>query len=336
MSDPSLRHAGVMKALILGGTGFIGRRVSELLHERGDEVTVAHRGVSEPVNWIPIRHIHADRHELTAQKSAIRSFGPDVVVDAGAFTAQDVDAVISVLPDVPVVALSSQDVYQAISAFREGRNDVPVPIDEDSELRRNRYPYRGKGYAGVPEDYEKIDVEERWLARGATVLRLPMVYGPYDDQRREDAILRRVVAGRELIPVGAGTLLWTRGHVDDVAGATLAAVDNRAGDGRAINIGEKTVFSIFNWYQQILDASDTEASLVRVDDHKVPEDLSLSRQYRQHMLASVRLAEELLGWSANNPATRVSQSVRWHLSQHDSREFDEDAAHKDDDALQAH
>ena len=148
--------------------------------------------------------------------------------------------------------------------------------------------------------------------------------------------MRRVVAGRELIPVGAGTLLWTRGHVDDVAGATLAAVDNRAGDGRAINIGEKTVFSIFNWYQQIFDASGTKASLVRVDDHKVPEDLSLSRQYRQHMLASVRLAEELLGWSANNPATRVSQSVQWHLSQHDSREFDEDAAHKDDDALQAH
>ena len=156
MSDPSLRHAGAMKALILGGTGFIGRGVSELLHERGDEVTVAHRGVSEPVNWIPIRHIHADRHELTAQKSAIRSFGPDVVVDAGAFTAQDVDAVIAVLPDVPVVVLSSQDVYQAISAFREGPNDVPVPIAEDSELRRNRYPYRGKGYAGVPEHYEKM------------------------------------------------------------------------------------------------------------------------------------------------------------------------------------
>lgn len=65
-----------------------------------------------------------------------------------------------------------------------------MPLTEDSELRRDRYPYRGAGLEGVPDDYDKLDVEERWLDRGAVVLRLPMVYGPHDRQRREDLVLR--------------------------------------------------------------------------------------------------------------------------------------------------
>jgi hypothetical protein len=48
-----------------------------------------------------------------------------------------------------------------------------VPLTEDSELRRDRYPYRGSGRSEVPDDYEKLDVEERWLARGAVALRGP-------------------------------------------------------------------------------------------------------------------------------------------------------------------
>lgn len=93
------------------------------------------------------------------------------------------------------------------------------------------------------------------------------------------------------------------------------------------------MFSIFEWYQQILDASGSEVRLVQVDDRKVPNDLSLSRQYRQHMLASVHLAEELLDWSASDSVKRVSQSVQWHLAQKDTSTFDRDAATQDDDAL---
>ena len=323
----------MMKALLLGGTGFISRRIAELLHEGGNEVLIVHRGLSEPENWITIQHIHAHRHDLASQHATIRAFRPDVIIDANAYTGEDVDLVTPLLPDVPVVVLSSQDVYQAISSLREGRNDVPVPLFENSELRRNRYPYRGKGYAGIPEDYEKIDVEERWLKRNATVLRLPMVYGAHDDQKREDVILKRAVAGRTLIPIGVGTLLWTRGHVDDIARAVLAALTNRAADGQAVNIGEKNVLPIQRWYQQILDAANSAAQFVRVADEVVPDDLSLSRNHRQHMIASVQRAEDLLGWSSTDSETMVPRSIKWHLTQMDSAKFDQEAALADDLAL---
>ena len=55
---------------------------------------------------------------------------------------------------------------------------------ETSNVRDEKYPYRGQ----IPgmDDYDKLDVEEIYLAAGATVLRWPMVYGPNDGQRRED------------------------------------------------------------------------------------------------------------------------------------------------------
>jgi nucleoside-diphosphate-sugar epimerase len=322
-----------MRVLVLGGTSFIGRRVVERLHERGDEVAVAHRGKTEPSNWVPVTHIHADRHELGSHETQIRSFAADAIVDSSALTGADVDAVTGVLPDVPTVVLSSQDVYQAIAALRTGRCDASVPLDEDSELRRDRYPYRGRGYDGVPDDYEKIDVEERWLPRGAVVLRLPMVYGPHDDQQREDPILRRIQSGRTAIPIGEDTLLWTRAHVDDVAQAVRAAIDNRAADGRALNIGEEQVLPIRSWYQQILDAAGSPAELVTVPDAVVPPDLSISKAHRQHLLASVRLARGLLNWTAGDPATRVKKSVRWHHAQPHKSTWPPEQQATDDAAL---
>ena len=193
--------------LVLGGTGFIGRRIVERLHARGEQVLVVHRGTSEPSRWVAVEHLHADRHHLADHAGRIRGFDPQAIVDAIALTAADVDAVLPILPAVPAVVLSSQDVYQASVGLRTGQVEDSVPLDEDARLRHQRYPYRGMGYPGVPEDYDKFDVEQRWLARGAVVLRLPMVYGPHDDQVREDMVLRRIRAGRAVMPVGAGNLL---------------------------------------------------------------------------------------------------------------------------------
>jgi len=41
-------YSRAMRVLVLGGTTFIGRRVVERLHGRGDEVLVVHRGQHQP------------------------------------------------------------------------------------------------------------------------------------------------------------------------------------------------------------------------------------------------------------------------------------------------
>ncbi|WP_461143202.1 NAD-dependent epimerase/dehydratase family protein [Salinifilum aidingensis] len=303
-----------MRVLVLGGTWFVGRRVVERLHERGDEVLVVHRGRSAPDPWVPVEQLRTDRRELADHAAAVRRFAPQAVVDTCAFTAADVEAVLPALPEVPAVVLSSQDVYQAHTGLRSGRCEAPVPVTEEAELRRQRYPYRGAGFAHVPEDYDKLDVEDRWRPRGATVLRLPLVYGPHDWQRREDVVLRRLRAGRRRIPVGAANLLWTRGHVDDLATGVLAALDSRRADGSTINLGETETWPLSTWFTQILEAAEAEAELVRVPEAALPADLALTAAPAQHLLISVARAQVLLNWAPATPAERVTESVRWHLA----------------------
>lgn len=325
-----------MRVIVLGGTWFIGRRVVERLRARGDDVLVVHRGRTEPDGWDGVEHLHTERAALGEHRGGLRAFDAEAVVDTHALTGGDVEAVLPHLPEVPAVVLSSQDVYQAFTGLRTGRCEAAVPLDEDTELRRERHPYRGLGLPGVPDDYDKLDVEDRWLPRGAVVLRLPLVYGPHDGQRREDLVLRRLRAGRRRIPVGAGNLLWTRAHVDDLATGVLAALDTRAADGLAVNLGEPRTLPVRRWLEQILAAAGADAELVRVPDDALPADLALTAAPAQHLLASVRRAEELLGWAPEDPGHRVRASVAWHLAHPPAAPtWTDDDARADDAALAA-
>jgi nucleoside-diphosphate-sugar epimerase len=302
-----------VRVLVLGGTGFIGRRVVERLVLRGDDVLVVHRGVTEPVGWVGCRHLHVARTAFAEVSGQARRFAPDAVVDSHALSAADVAAVLPHLPDAALVALSSMDVYRAYEHFRARREGEPVPLDEDAAVRIGRYPYRGEGIG--EDDYEKLDVEPPYLARGGSVLRLGFGYGEHDPQRREEFVLRRVRARRRRIPVGAGTLLLTRLYVDDAASAVLAALDNpAAATGEVFNVGETRSRTVRGWAEQILAAAGSDAELVRVPDHLLPADLRITGAGSQHMLASSAKAIARLGWKPTDPAVGIANSVAWHLA----------------------
>ena len=93
-----------MRVTVLGGTEFVGRRLVELLVERGDDVLVVHRGRTEPDGWVDCEHLHTDRAEFAAAAARVATFRSDAVVDSCAMTRADVDAVVPHLPDVASVA----------------------------------------------------------------------------------------------------------------------------------------------------------------------------------------------------------------------------------------
>ncbi|MEH1013671.1 NAD-dependent epimerase/dehydratase family protein [Micromonospora sp. CPCC 206060] len=302
-----------MRVAVIGGTEFIGRRVVERLTERGDEVLVIHRGHTEPADLPPCAHLHVDRRDFASVADQVRAFAPDAVVDSYALSRADVDAVLPHLPDVHLVLLSSVDVYRVWELLlADDDTPTPLPLDETAPLRTGRYPYRGRG-AGL-DDYDKLDVEPAYLARGGTVLRLGMVYGPHDQQRREEPVLRRVRAGRTRIPVGSAGTLLTRLHVDDAAGGVLAALDRpAAARGEVFNLGESVTYSMRSWLKLVLAAAGHEAELVRVPDDLVPADLGLTRNLAQHVLYTSGRAETLLDWRPADPLASIAASVRWHL-----------------------
>lgn len=142
------------------------------------------------------------------------------------------------LPEVPTVVLSSQDVYQAQSDLRSGAIVAAVSLTEDSALRRERYPHKGLGLPVVLDDYEKLDFEERWRTRRAVVLRLRLIYGPHELAASRSAHPASPSRRADQGSIGAANLLRTRGYVDDLATGVLSALGTRAADGLAVNLGE--------------------------------------------------------------------------------------------------
>jgi nucleoside-diphosphate-sugar epimerase len=302
-----------VRVIVLGGTRFIGRAIVEELAGAGHEILVVHRGNLEPDDMPPAQHLHTDRMELAAHRDELAAFQPEAAIDCRALTRVDSEAAISALPGrLRLVVVSSIDVYRAFGAVNEERETDPVPIDEDSPVRPNRYPYRGQ-MPGL-DDYDKLDVEDVYLSHGATSVRLPMVYGEHDYQLREDYILRRVRAGRVRIPIGAGMWLASRGYVKDVARGVHLALTTPAAAGQVLNLCEDRTFSMRLWSRMILDAAESDAELVRVADELLPEDLKATGTMTQHIAASAHKARSMLGWTTSDPVESLSNSVRWHLA----------------------
>jgi len=321
-----------MRVIVLGGTRFIGLASVEELARAGHEVMVVHRGETEPNDLVGVQHLHVARAEFPSVRDALADFRPDAALDCVALTRADAELALAALPDgIRLVVMSSIDVYRAYSALMAGQHTESVPLDEASAVRDQRYPYRGQR-PGL-DDYEKLDVEEVFRARGGVALRLPMVYGAHDRQRREEFMLRRVRAGRRRIPFGSGGWLACRGYVGEIARGVRLAVETPGIEGEVFNFAERRTAPIRVWAEQILAAAQSDAELVRVSDDALPEDLKLTGAMSQHLLTDSSRAREVLGWVHADPLDGIRQSVRWHL-EHPPADPDP-GFDADDQALQA-
>jgi nucleoside-diphosphate-sugar epimerase len=249
-----------MRVLVLGGTRFIGLALVEDLLGARHTVAIVHRGEHEPAD-LPrtVEHIHTSRRDLPAHHEAIARFAPDAAVDLAAMTAIDAEAALAALhPAVVLVAVSTIESYRAFDSIYAGTVTDAVPLAEDAPLREGPYPAPeeavSQGWDYDPGSYDKLAVEGLYLERGATVCRLPLVYGPRDYKRREDFVLARVRAGRERIPVGPGTFLTSRGYAPELArGLRLVA---ERGPGGVFNLAESASPTVGLWALEILAAAE--------------------------------------------------------------------------------
>jgi nucleoside-diphosphate-sugar epimerase len=326
-----------MRVVLLGGTRFVGRAILAELAAAGHEVLVVHRGEHEPEGLAPARHLHASRKDLPRRAAEIASFRPDAAIDACAMTMADAHAALEALPpDLRLILLSSMDVYRAFGSIWAREETDALPLDESAPVRDRPLPDPGTKLAGWDfawAEYDKIPVEREYLARGALVLRLPVVFGEHDYLVREEPVLRRLRAGRRRIPAGAANLLFTRAYVGDVASAARLALV-AGSPGQVYNVGESRTTSIGQWMRQIAAAAGAAIELVPVPDEALPPDLRLSGTFSQHILVDSSKARAELGFRETDPAEALQRSVRWHLAHPPDGSAGDFAA--DDAALAAH
>jgi nucleoside-diphosphate-sugar epimerase len=313
----------MMRILVLGGTGFIGRYVVWHLSEGGHEVTAFHRGQTPADLPVGVQSIFGDRRNLQDFAGEFARWSPTVVVDMIAYTESQAREAVRVFQGIAqrLVVLSSGDVYRNYDGFRGMTSTPPdpCPLKEDAPLRENLYPYRAMatGQEDMFYNYEKILVERAALSDSelpGAVLRLPMVYGPGDSQLRMSPYLKRMNDGRSTILLDEDQARWrcTRGYVENVAAAiALAAADDRTA-GRVYNIGESDALTEMEWIIEIGRASGWSGKVVPVPRAQLPKHLATDLDWQYHLATDTSGFREQTGFM--DPIDRhesVRRTVSW-------------------------
>ncbi|HET9407238.1 MAG TPA: NAD-dependent epimerase/dehydratase family protein [Candidatus Sulfotelmatobacter sp.] len=240
-----------MRALIIGGTGFIGEHVVRQLAAAGHEVAIFHRGKKTIVLPKTVREILDSESATPIVKfpSAAFDFEPEVVIHTMAMGSADAKAVVDAFVGVAkrLVVLSSGDVYQAYGRLL-GIEPGPAEdglLSENSSLRTVLFPYRkdAPSHDALQYWYDKILVERTVLNSSvlpSVVLRLPKVYGPGGN-----ADLATVYHYRH-----QPNWRWTHGYVENVAAAVVLAASAGITRSRIYNVGEEhtpTIAERLSW-----------------------------------------------------------------------------------------
>jgi nucleoside-diphosphate-sugar epimerase len=311
-----------MHVFVLGGTGFLGPPVVRRLVAAGHRVTVFHRGTTPADLPASVRVVLGERSGLPALRPALGRLAPDLVLDTHAYTEREARTAAEAFAGIArrAVVLSSGDVYRAYERLRGTRPGPPDPgpLTEDAPLRASRYPYRSTAEPGTRlYDYDKILVEEAYRAEpslSATVLRLPMIYGPGDPQHRLFPYLKRMDDGRPALLLEEGQDRWraSRGYVEDIAAAIACAIGDDRAAGRTYNVGAADAPSEAAWIARIGRVAAWRGRVLPIPAERLPEALRTGRDWRHDLALDTARIREDLGIRAPVPADEaMARTVAW-------------------------
>jgi nucleoside-diphosphate-sugar epimerase len=203
-----------MKALVLGGAGFIGVAACKELMRRGVETIAAgrkDRPYGTFTSYVPV-----DRFDEEELKRTLDSVQPDVLLDLACFTPAEIEVAMRIFKGERYVFVST-GVYPHLNG-RPAREEDFIPLDGDP-----------------PDTLDYLE-GKRWcetaLARSRdfpwTVIRPPAVFGPADHTLRIAAYMQRVEDGGPLlVPVESYERQAGLSWVKDIGYACALACDLR-------------------------------------------------------------------------------------------------------------
>lgn len=192
---PARRRRSKLRILILGGTRFLGRHLTEMALEAGHAVTLFNRGKSNPDLFPHVEHVRGDRKESL---DALRFRRWDVVVDTSGYTPAVVRASAEMLG-------AGADLYVYVSSVSAYADFSEPGVDEDAPLAT--LP------EGTPDDEVTdsnfgalkalCEAEVERATRGRCLIVRPgLIVGPYDTTDRFGYWVRRVAQGGRILAPG--------------------------------------------------------------------------------------------------------------------------------------
>jgi nucleoside-diphosphate-sugar epimerase len=304
--------ASMDRALVIGGTRFIGRHAVAELLEHGYEVTLFNRGNRENpfADDERVAHVAGDRTDEDALADAAASVDPDVVLDMVAYHPGEVETATRIFADAGAyVYVSSGAVYA----------DDEIPKREGETRLQDCSDAQAKDDSGATYGPRKAEGDRAIFAsaeRGAnaTSVRPTVVYGPYDYTERVDYWIDRVDSFDRVVVPGDGTFVWHLAYVADVA-AALRVVAERGQAGEAYNVADRNAATLGRFVESIADALDADVDIVHAGGRELSvagldgSDFPLYGAY-PHLLSVEKLAA--LGWESTPLPEALDRTVAEH------------------------
>ena len=247
----------IMRVLVAGATGVIGRQLVPLLAEVGHEPIALARTDRRKKAVPGVEFVTADALDRAAVAGVVAAARPDAVVHLLTAIPDDLHprelaagfAVTNRLRtegtrnllDAAGDAGATRIITQGL-AFGYDPGDGGQVRDEDAPL-----------WTDAPEQFRPVvaalaDLERQTAAAGGLVLRLGHLYGPATAFAPGGRILAQIEAGAMPI-VGDGGSLFSFTHTHDAATAITAALDKPVGG--ALNVVDDTPVPVREWLPEL-------------------------------------------------------------------------------------
>jgi len=256
-----------MKVLILGGTRFMGHLLAWRLVAGGHRVTMFHRGSRTPPFADRVETLIGDR-STGVLPSLLKGREFDATVDFGAYTPSDVEPLVgTTLRDAlgHYVMISTGQVYLVREGCpkpaRETDYDGPVMARPTDDTDGPQWDY---GYGKRQcEDVVSADKVR------ATRVRIPVVNGPKDNQRRMESYLWRLVDGAEVLLPDGGETPMRHVYSEDVARAVAAMLGDERTYGQAYNLVQDETPTLRELLEGMAERVGAKPTLVGVTTEQV-------------------------------------------------------------------
>jgi len=251
-----------MKVLILGGTSFFGKDIARFFHEAGHQVTLFTRGHHRPTDLPPHQLLTGDRDSRGDLERAAKAEKWDIVVDNIAFTARHVEDALAAFRGIKRYLLCS-----TVSVYRFVKEKYPQPLQEGAV----DYDFAPPGelsddihwkYARGKMEAERVLVRQKNVPY--TILRPPVVYGPFDVTDRGFWYVGRLLQGGPLLLASDGANSFKLVYSVDCARAFLLAAESARAENRAYNIAQGEIITLRHFIEESAFALGIQPQLVSI------------------------------------------------------------------------
>lgn len=248
-----------MRVLVIGGTRFVGRAIVQQLVDGGHEVTLFHRGKTNPTLFDSLEHVLGDR-TTDIERLGDRSW--DVAIDTCGYQAD------AILPAVGYLA-DRVEQYAFISSIAAFEPTTQVGIDETYPVQTGHPD--GEEVVWWHSDYAREKVKSERLVTesfGETrslILRPGMIFGPHDPLRYCTHWVSRMMRGGDVLAPGDGDQPLQMIDVRDLAAFVRTRIEAASGGVYTVT-GPSPPFTMRYFLESVASAVDADVRLVWVGE----------------------------------------------------------------------